>query len=342
MDVLFEYSLLLFVGLVLPVFGDNVCVAGVCGPKCCSTGEYFNSTTYQCQAKVTVPGKSESDEEKFSICPWGEWHFDSKENSNSSLEYQCAELVTDGSQLIGKLLFCPKEAKIPVTMCCESQINIWGNCLEKTIDPPSVSWSPVHSSTNYLTINVSTQDFQVTTDLIQCPNGSISLTSTEFTLFDDGTVKIPNITFNFSPGEVCIANSFNSTDFVARFCVPDPCTASICVRKCCPKGFLMKIKNLPNWSCERTDREFSVYYLNETGQKVLLPNTMPIRYDTISAWGGKSYPQLTEESKFNVLHNGTVYVPAYPIGHQVFDHYCVDDFEIDDKIVSSFPTIPIM
>jgi Methuselah N-terminus len=339
MNVLSEYSLLFLVGLVFPVFGENAYLAEVCA-KCCPTAVYFNATFNQCQMNVTEPVESGSGGEKFSVCPISsqvtDWHSNVDESFGSSIEYQRAGEVFDESQLIQNLLLCPKAAKIPVTKCCPSQ-SVYEitmqNCFEINSNE-SGPWPTVRSSTTNQLLNSSAQDFQVTTHLIQCPNGTITQISTEFTLLDDGTVEIPNITTKFSPGEVCIANSFHSKDLVARFCVPDPCTLSSCVRKCCPQGFVM---NSVTHSCEPANIEFSVDYRNESGHNVTISNKLPIRSGVIPSCDHliPLDPEINKRDNFNILQNGSVHVPAYPEGSRVFDDYCIDDFKVNTTIVST-------
>jgi len=454
MKVLSGLSLLIFYGLQSEerrkkesmdssVFGENEVEKSLdevniffpehCVRMCCPFGEYFNSTSNQCQAIVTEPVESEIGGGNFSICPGGTWrdveekfkflveyecaglvtdgskliqnallcpeipvtkwsrwnysfhsdlfnvekqncslksydqsvdlapvqsatnnltvnistkvqHFsaflrlqttwlrDDEEKFNALREYECVEHVTDGSKLIRKALLCPK---IPLTFCCDfhmyygidSLLCYWWYTNE------SVGLLPVYSKTNNLTVRVSANEFQVTVDLIQCPNGYYSQISPDFTLFDDGTVKIAKITSKFSPEQACIAKVRPETDFVALFCVPDPCTASSCLRKSCPKGHRWNVQ----WvACERTDIEFSVDYRNETGQKAPLPRNMPIRSGFVPCEHDRIENIL--EGDFYIQPNGAMYVPAFPEGHRVFDDYCVDDFNIDgdNEIVSIF------
>ena len=276
----------LLVALVYPVFGENAFLAEVCA-KCCPTAVHFNATFNQCHVNVTEPIESGSGGGNFLVCPVSspvnELHFNVQENFDSSVEFQRAGQLSDECQSIPIVLFCPKTAKIFVTNCCEWQslYNVTAQKCFKINSNESVPWPKVRSSTTNKLLN-SAQDFQVTTHLIQCLNGSIRQTSTEFTLFDDGTVRIPNITTNFSPGEVCIVNSFDSKDFVALFCVSDPCASSSCVRKCCPEGFVM---NSETHSCEAANIEFLVNYQNENGHNVTLPNNLPIRSGVIGKEG---------------------------------------------------------
>jgi hypothetical protein len=301
MNVLSEYSLLLLIGLVFLVFGENESGANVRVPNCCSAGEYFNSTSNQCQMKVAEPAQSGNGDGNFSVY---------------------------------------SAAKIPVTKCCSLGYfyDIGKKNCCKINSSESMRWPPVHSLTDNRTVNVFEQDFQVTTHLIQCPNGSIAQTSTEFTLFADGTVKIPNIASKFKPEDVCIANSLNSKDFVARFCVPDPCTSSICVRKCCDTGYLMNQKSK---SCEPTNLTFSVDFRNENGETVPVPNNLHILPGVRSSCHHliQLDPEINKRDGFYILPNDTVYVPAYPEGFRVIDDYCVEDYKMDDKIVSCSTTV---
>jgi hypothetical protein len=194
----------------------------------------------------------------------------------------------------------------------------------------SVGLPPVQSTTNNLTVKVSAKDFQVKVDLIQCPSGYYSQISPDFTLFDDGTVKIAKITSKFSPEQACIAKVRPETDFVALFCVPDPCTTSSCLRKCCPRGTRWILKEEEN-ICERTDIEFSVDYRNENGQKVPLPENMNIRYGFVPCDRDK----IDFPGNFYILPNGKVNVPMFPAGYQVVDDYCVDDFIKNDSYITT-------
>ena len=145
----------------------------------------------------------------------------------------------------------------------------------------------------------------------------------------------------FSPREVCIANSFDSTDFIFLFCLQDPVTASNFVRKCCDTGYLM---NQTSQLCEPSSNvNFSVDYRNENGQNVTLSNNLPIRSGIKPSFDHRIFldPDSNKRGKFYILPNGTVYVPGFLEGSRVLDDYCVDDFKIDDKIVSCFTTVQI-
>jgi hypothetical protein len=260
------------------------------------------------------------------------WYSDIHKKFNSLREYKCVEYVTDGSKLIQKALLCPK---IPVIFCCEFNEYYSINDLRcERWSTGSMGLPPVQSTTNNVTVEVSERDFQVTVDLIQCPNGYHSQLSHCFTLFDDGTVKIDYFTSKSRPGEVCIAKLAPETDFVALFCVPDPCTTSTCLRKCCPRGFLWNSQ----WGyCKRSDMEFSVDYRNENGQRAPLPRNMPIKPGFTPCDRDKI--ETISEGDFYILPNGALYVPALPVGHRVFDEYCVDDYYISNQTVSYFTTV---
>ena len=49
---------------------------------------------------------------------------------------------------------------------------------------------------------------------------------------------------NFAINRVEEENDSKSTagNFVARYCVPDPCTTSGCIRKCCPSDMALVMK----------------------------------------------------------------------------------------------------
>jgi hypothetical protein len=74
--------------------------------------------------------------------------------------------------------------------------------------------------------------------LADCPDGFVSHSTKDFQL-DNGTLWIGGK--QLKSNEFCInrveeENDSTSTagNFVARYCVPDPCTTSGCIRKCCP------------------------------------------------------------------------------------------------------------
>ena len=336
-----EISLVVIIALCCPSFGADVCLADFCIRKCCPMEEIFNSTTKHCQPKVVVSGKNQSSTSTFSLCPGGEWL--QEKSTSSDVQYECAEQVVDGLELVQKVLRCPIErqdtaVKIPLTKCClgpHSYYDIGNQKCSEMDESESANWPPpVHSLTNNQIVNHPAQDFHLTHQLTECPPGYIAQSSTDFTLFEDGSVKIPNIVPKFQPADVCIANSSPSGGFVTRFCVRDPCTASHCVRKCCPRGFLM---NFETKLCEPTSVEFVVEYRDETGQIVPPPNNFVVR-------GGVSPscplginlldPEIYPQDEFYILPSGKLFVPAYLDTDRLIDEYCVDDFKVDNNIVS--------
>jgi hypothetical protein len=343
MKLFTEISLVVIIALCCPSLGADVCLANFCIRKCCANEEIFNSTTKHCQPKVVVSGRNQSSTSKFSLCPGGEWL--QEKSTSSDVQYECAEQVVDGVELVQKVLRCPIErqapaVKIPLTKCCVGSHNYYdiGNqkCVEME-ENESVNWPPpVHSLTNNQIVNHSAQDFHVTHQLTECPPGYIAQSSIDFTLFEDGSVKIPNIVPKFQAGDVCIANSSPSGGFVTRFCVRDPCTTSHCVRKCCPRGFQM---NFETNSCEPATVEFVVEYRDETGQVVSPPNSLAVRggvWPSCPSGINLLNPEIYPQDEFYILPSGRLFVAGYPEADRVIDEYCVEDFKVDDKMVSVF------
>ena len=97
--------------------------------------------------------------------------------------------------------------------------------------------------------------------------------------------------------------------------------------------------NFETKSCEPTTVEFVVEYRDETGQIVSPPNSLAVR-------GGVSpscpsginllNPEIYQQDEFYILPSGKLFVAAYPEADRVIDEYCVEDFKVDDKIVSFF------
>ena len=216
--------------------------------------------------------------------------------------------------------------KVQLTLCCSSQdvyrvgLDV---CREWTPSSghQSTSLPPVYSADNETVAKVD-GIFQLIRNLSVCPEGYVGKSSSEFQLFQNGTLIVTLSSF-FHPGDFCIAQA-HPDDFVARFCVPDPCHETNCVRKCCPEGSAV---NLTTKLCQSTDMPFGVTFRNVDGV-VIDPDPSLIVRDGASPHcphGINVYdPFANSDDEFHLLADGRMFIPAED---RIIDEgYCVDRF----------------
>lgn len=226
--------------------------------------------------------------------------------------------------------------RIPLTLCCPDGdlyrigLDVCRELLMKSdseVDP----FPPVYSVKDNQTVVVEADRFQLNRNLSVCPDGYVGKSSTTFKFYDDGTLLIPQGTFQ--SGEFCISRvpKQESVEFAARFCVPDPCHRTKCLRKCCPQG---SVVNLTVKMCQPSDIPFNVSFHNESGD-IVQPESSLVLRDGASphcSHGINAYhPVENQEDEFYLLSNGRMYIPAE---ERAIQEYCIDYFLEEDSLVT--------
>ena len=231
-------------------------------------------------------------------------------------------------------------ARIPLTKCCSSgQVYDLGNnkCKEMSGFSSLEDWPPPVHSAEGDTLESLVENFHSMEKLIICADGFVEQSSSEFTLFADGTIKVQNISSTFQPEAFCIDNALSLDTsrgkFAARFCVPDSCLTKICVRKCCPLGYGIHEKLS---QCAPTTKEFVVEFKNETGHPVDQPADYVIQsgiYPNCSDGMTILDPFFDPQDAFYVLTSGIIHYPMYK-DDPFIPTYCLDEFGDENSTVS--------
>ena len=192
------------------------------------------------------------------------------------------------------------------------------------------AWSiPVYSRQNNRT---KTADFHFNYDLIQCPDGYVVKHALDFKLYNDGSL-VTNWG-SFPSGTFCLDQFVTTRDpeFVARFCVPDPCRNGYCMRKCCPLGMVI---NFNTRECEIHSKELNFTIQNENGFVVNSTNisiidgaTSPVCKNSINVLQPDLYGETDE---FYILPSGLLKIPGYDKDKSIEADYCVEHF-LDENI----------
>ena len=226
--------------------------------------------------------------------------------------------------------------QIDVAKCCDSgevYSFVGGRCVEG--EAVGASWPPpIYATSGVDLVNVSQSGFQDFVGTVECGNGTIASSSRNFKLFDNNTLETESGD-RHSARQFCVERALAdedpaAKDFIARFCVPDPCETQECIRKCCPLGYVMDAKLN---ACRVSESFFSVVLHNETGspvdgEPVMRAGIMPTCdfFDLID-------PEKNPEDIFYVLPSGQLYIPKYDEKDRVIDNYCTDNFLDGDQLV---------
>lgn len=180
------------------------------------------------------------------------------------------------------------------------------------------------------------------TNLTICPNGHVVKTSTEFQIFEDGSLKAADGSVR-KPLDFCvnrIVSGSNSTAslaiFASRVCVPDPCANSTgCVHKCCPTGMIL---NETERLCQPSSAPFVIPFHDESGTPLPRPQSVTVRDGVFVDCKHGAYslrPSVEADEEFYILPDGRIHLPTV---HEFIDDYCIDQFATEDGTVriSSF------
>ena len=235
--------------------------------------------------------------------------------------------------------------QIPVTKCCsDDTFYTLGFDQCKRAEGKVDSWPPVvYSALSSRPIEVTADDFSLTTALDDCPAGQIDVSTTQFRFFSDGSLRLDDGR-RFKAGEFCLNQISVPVTFAARFCIPDPCneTALGCLRKCCPNK--MAVNNTDRF-CHPTSLPFEVEFHDENGQSVQMsPSSYIIRDGVVPKCNNDGYNLLSEQygDVFYILPNGHIYMPIYPENDRDTQDYCIDYFVDEEGPVSALVVILII
>jgi G protein-coupled receptor Mth (Methuselah protein) len=178
--------------------------------------------------------------------------------------------------------------------------------------------------------------------LADCPDGFVSHSTKDFQL-DNGTLWIGGK--QLKSNEFCInrveeENYSRSTagNFVARYCVPDPCTTSGCIHKCCPSDMALVTKYYHDLSpiliCEPYPKSLNLSLLRNPQNKSIDERAFFISGGLGIKWGDfvvKPY----DVSRFSIDSDGQIlyYSKDHPKGRKS-DKYCIENFVDNETNVS--------
>lgn len=231
---------------------------------------------------------------------------------------------------------------LPLTKCCDESEPLYALGFDscKSEDIPIVWPPPVYLVKTNRTVDASRLEFSLSINLTSCPEGYVSLSSTNFHLNTDGTVTLLADGNQLESNEFCLSQiaeqpTTREADFAVRYCAPDPCNKTNCVHKCCPNGMAL---NETSKLCQTTKDPFILAFHNESGQEVTPDSrSYMIRDGNVPQCSFGMYslqPQINPEEFFYILPDGQIYVPGYPENDRVSKEYCIEDFMLETGIVS--------
>ncbi len=246
---------------------------------------------------------------------------------------------------------------IQLTKCCalnESYVIGFDSCqafssndsssaIFQKYDPPIYS---IISNENRTLIEDASSQIQLEINLSTCPDGFVHNVSTDFFLYENGTLSIPQFGIWRTRGEFCIDENetfdpLEPVKVTARFCVPDPCLGVNCIRKCCPEGMELYIGDSIN--CRVTEDPTIVF------DHFALQNLSEASPDSYVVRNGVApkceidlldYNWNSEIIKpFSIMKNGSMSIISnnFLETNHVMDDYCIDfktDFNPNQTVIS--------
>ena len=219
---------------------------------------------------------------------------------------------------------------ISMTKCCQDgtvYLQTFDSC--KDGSEQSVSWSPaVYSENSILVADIAEGDFKITTQMSDCSEGLIAVSTTKFKFLIDGSLRLDEGGRNLTEGQFCLNQVFGPEGIVARFCDPDPCIeadtrSAGCIRKCCPIGM-----DINSMTCQPSSSpSFDVQFRNESGEPVDQSlSSYVVRGGVIPKCIDDSFLPLGEahNETFYVLPNAQIFIPGYSKKDQMISDYCID------------------
>ena len=222
--------------------------------------------------------------------------------------------------------------QIPVSFCCPEEESYrigLDDCRNLGISTNRTQ----HLLTTSLDIKDNKKIFNFTHQLLPCPEGFVGYTTSNFTFHtENGSLEADQ--HYLGPGEFCfdqIQMDYGSPmEFIARFCLPDPCHKKNCIRKCCPEGSLFNVTARLG-VCQTSDVEFNVLFRNENEDIVdPLPNLRIGKVPQCFHGWNVYYPE-----EFHLLPDGRFYENTSNSMRKplITRTYCVDNFLKDNLTV---------
>ena len=179
--------------------------------------------------------------------------------------------------------------------------------------------------------------------LADCPDGYVSHSTQDFQL-DNGTLWIDGGK-QLKSNEFCINRveeenySTSSGNFVARYCVPDPCTSTRCIRKCCPSDMALVTKYYHDLSpiaiCEPYPEKLNLSLLRKPQNKSIDERAFFTSGGLGMKCGDLGVDAPYEVSRFSIDSDGQIlfFSEDHPKGRKT-EKYCIDNFVDNETIVS--------
>lgn len=213
---------------------------------------------------------------------------------------------------------------------------------------------PVYSATTNETVD--SARFSLIYHNTTCTSGYKSKSWTQFHLLTDGSVNVQGKLLQ--PHEFCLEQHLQA-EFTVRYCIPDACSQTHCVRKCCPRGTIL---NVTSFECDTHNNasSFEFVFHDISGQLVtpepgsyIIQDTHPLECPnntgTQEPLTSKTRmfsvsPEEIADDLFYILPDGQLFFPNFPEGSQTSRDYCIDDFLTEHAIVRQallcFPAQP--
>lgn len=206
--------------------------------------------------------------------------------------------------------------------------------------PPVYS---VERSAEPTPVRVESNSFQMTHRLKRCPKVYVGMSSTEYRFYEDGSIFSQDEHVTYQSGDFCIQESFPSGQFIARYCVRDPCNRTdTCIRKCCPT---FKAFDISTTRCINYSSQLNVTLYNRTGYSLNLKSEEMFVRDGVAPQCKDGYKhKLLNQHDYHLRSNGLLFVfPKNGCSSQsqtdvdlLTDEYCVDYFMDVDGTVTRF------
>ena len=227
---------------------------------------------------------------------------------------------------------------IPLTKCCKRNATydiLLDYCAESEDDPfeKDKQFPQIFSlkGNKIVAIKVPSEIFHVNYDLTLCPKGSIAKKSFEFQFINDGSLMVEKNKVA-DPGTFCVDQavfySNGSLNWMAYYCIPDPCLVQPCIHKCCPNG--MSISG-PSEAmlCHSSAVDFYTKLRNE--KKIFIDHSVNLISDGRSIpicdiAVGMREPEVNSHDVFQMKSDGRIFVPDLKNGgeHLMNESYCMD------------------
>jgi hypothetical protein len=171
--------------------------------------------------------------------------------------------------------------------------------------------------------------------LTDCPVGYVSHITEDFYL-DNDTLLVGDK--RLESNEFCINRvedenySTSPGKFVARYCVPHPCSESVCIRKCCPPEMAMVTKHYhdlwPISICEPHPVPFNLSLLRN-------PKNESINANSFSTHGGLGIKcgKLPRDLilDFSIRPDGQIVLHLENLPVEKTDQYCIENNVVDGE-----------